>query len=98
MLKLHFECQEDFTDLMSEGYEELSIQIVETILKNIDADNEEFQIAKITFDESDNIFEIYVEPRDYVITLEQNLWVFEDLEDYEMCSRIRDAIEYLEEK
>ena len=98
MLELHFEYQEDFLDLMSEGYEELSIQIVETILQNIDAKDGEFQIAKITFDESDNIFEICVEPKDYIITLEQNLWVFEELEDYEKCAKIRDAIKYLEEK
>lgn len=98
MLKLHFETQDELVDLLSNGYEELSMEIVDTILKNLDKEEGEFKIAEITFEDSDDIADIYVEPEDYILTLQQNLWVFEEIEDYETCAKVRDAIKYLEEK
>jgi len=98
MLKLHFKTQEELVDLLVEGYEELSMEIVHTILKNIDAKKGEFKVAEITFNSSDDIADIYVEPEDFILTLSQNIWVFEEIEDYETCAKIRDAIKYLEEK
>ena len=92
MLKLHFETQDELADKLANGYEELSMEIVNTVLKNLDEEEGEFKIAEITFEESDDIADIYVEPEDFILTLSQNIWVFEEIEDYETCIKVRDAI------
>lgn len=98
MLKLHLKTQDELADKLKNGYEELSMEIVDTVLKNLDEEEGEFKIAEITFEESDDIADIYVEPEDFILTLSQNIWVFEENEDYETCIKVRDAIKYLEEK
>lgn len=98
MIKLQFKTLDEFDQDIENGNDELSYEIVNTVLNNIDSKDGEFQIAEVTFEEAEEILEIYVEPEDYIETLTTNLDTFIELEDYEMCGKVRDALEYLKGK
>jgi hypothetical protein len=44
------------------------------------------------------IYDIMIERLDMVETLEQNLQIMEEFEDYERCQKIFEAINYLKNK
>jgi len=48
--------------------------------------------------DTNTTFDIILEPKYMVETLETNLPVMEDFEDYERCQKIVDAINYLKSK
>ena len=80
---------------MKDGDYTFSSIIIDMVLENIE-DQEEEIVVGILFDEDEKInYEITVEWRDMVETLEAHLDILEDYEDFERCSKVRDGIKKL---
>ena len=49
-------------------------------------------------EQEQTIYDITVDRQDFVVTLEQNLSILEENEDYETCAKVMDAIKFLKDK
>ena len=85
---------EDFETYIRDNRFEFSEMIIQTILDNLDV-KEEFLMLEVYVESTDEIMEISMDPNYYVETLEKNLKIYEEFEEYEMCSYIKEAIEKL---
>jgi hypothetical protein len=85
---------EDFEKYIRDNRFEFSEMIVQTILDNLDA-KEEFLMLEVYVESTDEIMEISMDPNYYLETLEKNLKIYEEFEEYEMCSYIHEAIQKL---
>jgi len=90
--------QEDFEALVAENNFELSAAIVKTILKNLKGRKRHVHILEINVLEEQTIYDITIDRKDMLESLEKNLKIHEDNEAYEVCSEIVKAIEYLKSK
>lgn len=88
------ETVEDFEQYLVENRFEFAEMIVDTILDNLDA-TEEFLMLEIYVESTDEIMEISVDPPYFKETLEKNLKIYEEFEEYEKCSYIQKAIQKL---
>ena len=92
---LEFETTQELNKTFSEGNKPLSDIIVDTAIKNIKTKRKEIPVVSITTKDDDLIYDIMISRMDLVETLEQNLEVMEEYEDFERCQKIVDAIHYL---
>jgi hypothetical protein len=76
----------------------ISKALVETILKNLNGRKRHLHALSILVEQEQTIYDITVDRQDFVITLEQNLTVFEENEMYEECAEMVKAIKFLKEK
>jgi hypothetical protein len=72
--------------------------IVDIALENLDTTIKSIPVVSITTIEDDLIYDVIIDRDDMVETLEQNLILMEDFEDYGRCQKISDAIFYLNNK
>lgn len=95
MYKKSFKNIKELYKFMKDGDYTFSSIIIDMVLENIE-DQEEEIVVGILFDEDEKInYEITVEWRDMVETLEAHLDILEDYEDFERCSKVRDGIKKL---
>ena len=90
--------QEEFEELMKENNFEISSAIVNTILDNLKGKKKHVHILEINVIEEQTIFDITIDRKDMLESLEKNLKIHEDNEAYEKCSEILNDIEYLNSK
>jgi len=76
----------------------ISKALVETILKNLNGKKRHLHALSILVEQEQTIYDITVDRQDFVTTLEQNLFILQDNEDYETCAEIVKAIKFLKEK
>lgn len=88
---------EEFTKLMEEKDLRISKGIVSGILQNLVGRKKNIHVLEIHLKDEDSIVDITVHRDDFVMTLEENLKTFIHHEEYEACSGIKQAIEYLKE-
>ena len=78
---------------MVEYYDvDLSIAIVEAILANYKKKKKYIHVAEIHIIEEDDIADLSVEREDVLDTLEKNLKILENNEEYELCSKVAKLI------
>lgn len=94
MYQMVVETLTDFEDYLQENRFEFAEMIVNSILDNIDAD-EEYLMLEVFVEDTDEIMEINIDPDYFLETLEKNLKIYEEFEEYEMCSYINEAIKKL---
>ena len=76
----------------------ISKALVETILKNLNGRKRHLHALSILVEQEQTIYDITVDRKDFVVTLEQNILILKDNEDYETCAEIMKAIKFLKEK
>lgn len=76
----------------------ISKALVETILKNLNGRKRHLHALSILVEQEQTIYDITVDRQDFVTTLEQNLSILEENEDYETCAKVMDAIKFLKDK
>jgi hypothetical protein len=75
----------------------ISKAIVEGILNNMSTRKKHIHVLSITCLEEDDIFDITVERKHFIETLEENLPHFVREEEYEYCAKIVAAVNSLKE-
>lgn len=90
--------QEDFEDLMKDNNFEISSAITKSILKNLKGKRKNVPILAIKVLEDQTIYDITVERSDMLESLEKNLQIHIENEEYEFCSKIQEGINYLKNK
>ena len=86
---------EEFEDMLQEQDLKISKAIIEVALKNLKGDKRFIPVLEVHVEEDESIFDITLDRRDMVSTLQQNLEIHERNEDYEGCARIAKAIQEL---
>ena len=76
----------------------ISDLIVDIALANLDTTIKEIPVVSIVTLEDDLVYEVTIDRIDMVETLEQNLELMEDFEDYGRCKKITDALFHLNNK
>ena len=95
---LEFNTTEELNEAFAGGNKFISEVIVDTALKNIKTKRKIIPVIQFTTKDDDMIYDVMIERPDMIETLEQNLEVMEELEDYERCQKIIDALFYLNNK
>ena len=95
---LEFNTTEELNEAFAGGNKFISEVIVDTALKNIKTKRKIIPVIQFTTKDDDMIYDVMIERPDMVETLEQNLEVMEEYEDYERCQKITDALHYLKKQ
>lgn len=95
---LDFESSKEMEEMFESDNPFLSNLIVDMALKNLDTTTQDIPVISIYTKDEDLIYDVIIGREDLVETLEVNLEVMEDFEDYERCQKIKDAINYLNNK
>jgi|TARA_R110000787_G_scaffold130710_1_gene242667 hypothetical protein len=93
--KLEFNTTEELNAQFVDGNKTISDIIVDVALKNLKTKRKNIPVIQFTTKDDDLIYDVMIERHDMVETLEQNLDVMEEYEDYERCQKITDALHYL---
>ena len=86
---------DEFEDLVSQRDLRISKALVETILENLKGRKRHLHALSVLIEQDQTIYDITVDRQDFVLTLEQNLPIYEKYELYEKCAEIVKAIVFL---
>jgi hypothetical protein len=89
---------DEFEQLVADRDLRISKALVETILKNLNGRKRHVHALSVLVEQEQTIYDITVDRKEFVITLEQNLSILEKNEDYETCAEVVKAIKFLKEK
>lgn len=89
---------DEFEQMVANRDLRISKALVETILKNLNGRKRHLHALSILVEQEQTIYDITVDRQDFVTTLEQNLPVLEENEDYETCAKIVNALKFLNDK
>ena len=87
---------EEFEEMLQEQDLKISKAIIEVALKNLKGEKRFIPVLEIHVEEDESIFDITLDRRNMVSTLQQNLEIHERNEDYEGCARIANALKELQ--
>ena len=93
-----FDTTEELNDIFNGGMKELNDLIVDEALKNLKTKTKQIPVVSILTKDTDTFYDILIDRVDMIETLEQNLQSMVDFEDYERCSKIVKALDYLKLK
>ncbi len=91
----NFDTEDEMNNLFRNGMKELNDLIVDTALSNLKTKRKTIPVVSLYTKDTDMFYDIMIERPDMIETLEQNLTTMEEYEDYERCSKIVKAIDYL---
>jgi hypothetical protein len=94
--QLVFDRAQQFEELVESQDYDLATSFVESMLNNIDADEEVVSIIEAFFEEEDTIDDFEIEKVNFVSNFKEFLTIYEREEDYEGCLVISNAIKTLE--
>ena len=86
---------DEFEELVSNRDVMISKALVETILKNLKGRKRHLHALSVLVEQEQTIYDITVDREEFITTLNQNLPVLEENEDYETCADIIKAINFL---
>ena len=92
---LTYDNASDIESLFMNGDYNLSCIVVDETLNNIKTKKKVIPIASIYSKNDDIIFDLALDREDIEETLNANLKIMEDFEDYERCQRIIEGIEFI---
>jgi len=94
-MKIQVESVEDFEQMVNDKDLTISKSIVSGILQNLVGKKKNIHVLEIYIKDEDSIVDITCRREDFIETLEENLKTFIHHEEYEACSGIQKAINYL---
>ena len=89
---------EEFEKMIAKRDLRISKALVETILKNLNGRKRHIHALSVLVENEETIYDVTVDRVDFVITLENNLSIYEENELYEDCAEIVKAIKFLKAK
>lgn len=89
---------DEFEELVKQRDLRISKALVETILKNLKGRKRHLHALSILVEQEQTVYDVTVDRRDFIITLESNLPILEENELYEKCAEVVKALEFLKEK
>jgi protein-arginine kinase activator protein McsA len=89
---------DEFEQLVANRDLRISKALVETILKNLNGRKRHVHALSVLVEQEQTIYDITVDRKEFVVTLEQNLSILEKNEEYETCAEVVKAIKFLKEK
>ena len=89
---------EEFERLVSEKDIRISNALVDTILKNLKGRKRHIHALSILVENEQMIYDITIDRKEFVTTLEMSLPIYEKAEEYERCAEIFNAIQSLKNK
>mgnify|MGYP000669094806 CR=1 FL=1 len=94
--QLVFDSAQQFEELVAAQDYELATSFVESMLNNINADEEVVTVIEAFFEEEDTIYDFEIEKVNFIPNFKEFLTIYEREEDYEGCLIISNAIKTLE--
>jgi len=92
---LEFNTTQELNEVFAEGNKSISNTIVDVALKNLKTKKHKIPVIQITTKDDDVVYDVLITRPDMIETLEQNLSIMEEYEDYSRCQQIVDALHYL---
>jgi len=89
---------EDFEDMVAAKDFRIAESIVEGILANMNTKKNHVHLLSIVCEDENSVYDITVERKYFITTLEENIVHYVREEKYEDCQRIADAIEVLKNR
>ena len=89
---------DEFEELIQQRDLRISKALVETVLKNLKGRKRHLYALSVLVEQEETIYDITVDRKDFLVTLENNLPIYEQHELYEGCAEIVKAINFLKEK
>ena len=89
---------EEFQEMINNKDFRIAQAIVETILNNLTTKKKHVHVLSVSCLEENATYDITLERRHFVDTLEENLKYYVENEKYEDCTKIVEAINHLKEK
>ena len=90
--------QDEFQEMIDRKDFRIAKAIVESILDNMDTKKRNVHILSVACVEDQSIYDLTLDRKFFVDTLEENLKYFIEQERYEECQRIVEAIKKLKKK
>jgi hypothetical protein len=88
----------EFEELIQQRDLRISKALVNTVLKNLKGRKRHLHALSVLVEQEQTIYDITVDREDFLLTLENNLPIFEQHELYEDCAEIVKAIKFLKKK
>ena len=88
----------EFEELVAQRDLRISKALVETILNNLKGRKRHLHALSILVEQDQTIYDITIDRKEFINTLEQNLPIYEKHELYEGCAEIVKAIKFLKDK
>ena len=89
---------DEFEELVAQRDLRISKALVETILNNLKGRKRHLHALSVLIEQDQTIYDITIDRKEFVNTLEQNLSIYEKHELYEGCAEIVKAIKFLKDK
>jgi hypothetical protein len=89
---------EEFEQLIANRDLRISKALVETILNNLTGRKRHLHVLSILVEQEQAIYDVTIDRKEFLHTLEENLPIYEKHELYEECAKIVKAINFLKEK
>jgi hypothetical protein len=89
---------EEFEELIQQRDLRISKALVETVLKNLKGRKRHLHAMSVLVEAEETIYDITVDRNDFLLTLENNLPIYEQHELFEGCVEIVKAINFLKSK
>lgn len=96
--EFHVESTEAFQDMVDEKDFAIAEAIVEGIMANLDTTKKHIHLLSVIIEEENSIFDVTIERKHFIETLEENIVHYVREERYEDCQRIADVINKLKGK
>ena len=89
---------EEFQEMVERKDFSISKAVVETILNNLNTRKQHVHVITVICLDEGNEYDITLERKYFADTLQENLKYYVENEQYESCTKIVEAINYLKEK
>ena len=89
---------EEFLNMAKTKDFTLAKGIVEKVLNNLDTKEESIPVFEVEVEEEGTVYTLSMETNEFIDILETNLAHYEREEEYEDCTKITKAINYLKSK
>jgi|TARA_R110000823_G_C15861313_1_gene493209 hypothetical protein len=96
--KWEFDSDEEMENTFKGGNKKLHDLIIDVAIIYLKTKEKSIPVVSIYTSKEDMNYDIMIERRDMIETLEQNLIIMEEYEDYERCQNILKALNYLKSK
>ncbi len=89
---------DEFEDMITSRDFRISQALVNTILKNLKGTKRHHHALSVVCLEDSAIYDVTIDRKDFLHTLNENLTTYEKQEEFEECIKIKKAIEFLKKK
>ena len=89
---------DEFERLVSQKDIRISNALVDTVLNNLKGGKRHIHALSISVEQEQTVYDITVDRKEFIPTLEMSLPVYEEVEEYEKCAEVVKAIHFLKNR